>query len=1367
MQRTIAQITSLRVLSALFMMTVFSGNAQSISGPTSARVGQTALLSTPGFSSFVLPTGGTITTIGNDRIHTFTSADTFVTAQNLYGASLLVVGGGGGGGFNGGGGGGAGGYSYNPSFTLVGGTYPVTVGSGGLGSTSASATGLNGGPSSFGSVATMPGGGGGATRNLATPGGQGGSGGGGAGSGIATSTSCMYSVDLGTSGGASLTVFIDGVPYGSISAQSDPESGTAGTASMNFPVKSGQTITATPGGEGFWVFYNGPNESGQSLGLNLTTPINLCTAGGSDNAGNGTINSKGGKGTPFDAGCLAAGGGGGGAGGAGANATNDMAGVGGAGLQNNITGTSLWYAAGGGGGLAGYSGCGTSTAVSPGGAPGGSGIGGNGETTAGAANTGSGGGAEKNGGSGVVVVRYPLPQWWSSNPSIATAEALTGVVTGVSAGTTTINCNYAGNLFSVSFTVTAPAPALTITGTTSLCPGKTSDLNSGRPDYVAPTGGIITTIGNERIHTFTASGSFNSPQPIYGARILAIGGGGGGASDGAIATSSGGGGAGAYVYLADRDIPSGNQAVTVGVGGVGGVHNGTGSGSATTFISALAAGGGFGASEGSMYFAANGGSGGGSSVGTGAKVNGGLGTVGYGYQGGNSVYSNSCTRSGGGGGAGGPGQSGTVTGPGMGGLGLQNDISGTALWYAGGGGGYSDCGGGAAGGSGVGGNGGVSDGAPNTGSGGGGGKNGGSGVLVIRYTIPAWTSSNPAVATVDAVTGLVSAISAGTTTISYTSFEGDTVSVPVTVSPPYIVPTFTQRPPVCKDMPMAALPTTSLNGITGTWSPAINTSQTTTYTFTPTNGQCALPTTMTVPLSDTTTWNGTTWSNGTPDGIKNVTIAADLDIDYDLNACALTVTNNADVTVVTNSVLTVQNEVIVDPGAMLTIESDANLLQKSTATVNTNVGTIRLKRQAFMNRLDYVYWGSPVSGQNLQAFSPATLPNRFYTLNESTSAFVPVDPATNSFTPGKGIIIRAPNNYPDYPLPKQSFMGTFTGVPNNGNYSVTVYKSGPSFGYNLLANPYPSTLDAYPFIGNNNRGTIYFYVHQSLLGGGYNYVYYNLSGSIGSATGIESLGYIQPGQGFLYRPNAAVVNVTFRNSMRMAVAYEFYRTANPDRHRYWLNLNKGGSRMGQLLVGYFPEATDDFDGGYDGSLIPGGNSMSVDVGEETCGIVAKPLPFEENSTVPLHLHIEDAGSYSIAYDHADGLFDQGQQIYVKDTALGVTHNVSASPYEFLSEAGDFPDRLQIVYQQGPTLGTPEHPSTPWEVVVYPANGKLHVEGSAELKSVRIFDLRGRLLYEKNQIGATTAELDGFFPTGSMVLLKITGNEGETTKKVVF
>src|SRR5690606_26480010 len=64
-----------------------------------------------------------------------------------------------------------------------------------------------------------------------------------------------------------------------------------------------------------------------------------------------------------------------------------------------------------------------------------------------------------------------------------------------------------------------------------------------------------------------------------------------------------------------------------------------------------------------------------------------------------------------------------------------------------------------------------------------------------------------------------------------------------------ITPTFTQVDPVCEGATFT-LPATSLNGITGTWSPAINNSATPAYAFTPDEGQCAEPATMTVEVPD-------------------------------------------------------------------------------------------------------------------------------------------------------------------------------------------------------------------------------------------------------------------------------------------------------------------------------------------------------------------------------------------------------------------------------------------------------------------------------------------------------------------------------------
>ncbi|MDG1314071.1 MAG: L-type lectin-domain containing protein, partial [Flavobacteriaceae bacterium] len=67
----------------------------------------------------------------------------------------------------------------------------------------------------------------------------------------------------------------------------------------------------------------------------------------------------------------------------------------------------------------------------------------------------------------------------------------------------------------------------------------------------------------------------------------------------------------------------------------------------------------------------------------------------------------------------------------------------------------------------------------------------------------------------------------------------------VTVTP-LIIPAFTEIGTICFGDTLSDLPTTSINNITGTWSPAINNTVSTEYTFTSDDGQCALDTTMTI-----------------------------------------------------------------------------------------------------------------------------------------------------------------------------------------------------------------------------------------------------------------------------------------------------------------------------------------------------------------------------------------------------------------------------------------------------------------------------------------------------------------------------------------
>ncbi len=209
---------------------------------------------------YVAATGGTITTSGDFKIHTFTGPGTFTVtcAGNSKGSNTvdyLVLAGGGGGGHGRvpgspdglGGGGGAGGHRSNYPQPATGGlsitatSFPVTVGGGGSGGFQG--PGNSGSNSVFSSITSAGGGygGRGGTGPESHDGADGGSGGGGGGRGNAAGGSGNtppVSPSQGNDGGNSQA------PDGGSQAASGGGGGAGGAAS-NATVNNG-----TPGGNG-------------------------------------------------------------------------------------------------------------------------------------------------------------------------------------------------------------------------------------------------------------------------------------------------------------------------------------------------------------------------------------------------------------------------------------------------------------------------------------------------------------------------------------------------------------------------------------------------------------------------------------------------------------------------------------------------------------------------------------------------------------------------------------------------------------------------------------------------------------------------------------------------------------------------------------------------------------------------------------------------------------------------------------------------------------------------------------------------------------------------------------------------------------
>ena len=133
-------------------------------------------------------TGGTVTTVGGYRIHTFTTVGATAFTMTYPGTVEVMLVGGGGGGAGIGGGGGAGGFIYESQLQLTAGAYTVNVGGGGGGEPSHNSLAAPGSNSSIVGPAltnlTAIGGGRGlpyARNESPSPHGYGGSGGGGPG----------------------------------------------------------------------------------------------------------------------------------------------------------------------------------------------------------------------------------------------------------------------------------------------------------------------------------------------------------------------------------------------------------------------------------------------------------------------------------------------------------------------------------------------------------------------------------------------------------------------------------------------------------------------------------------------------------------------------------------------------------------------------------------------------------------------------------------------------------------------------------------------------------------------------------------------------------------------------------------------------------------------------------------------------------------------------------------------------------------------------------------------------------------------------------------------------------------------------------
>ena len=190
-------------------------------------------------------------------------------------------------------------------------------------------------------------------------------------------------------------------------------------------------------------------------------------------------------------------------------------------------------------------------------------------------------------------------------------------------------------------------------------------------------------------------------------------------------------------------------------------------------------------------------------------------------------------------------------------------------------------------------------------------------------------------------------------------------------------------------------------------------------------------------------WNGTSWSNTSG---PTQSLGACIHNNYNLTNSfttknlkiingSLTIKPNESVTVYGNITQSADNDIVLD--------NDANLIQINDNAVNSN-HKIHVKRSVSMRKMDYTYWGAPVSNQKLlndttlnDGFSVGTPNNRIYRYNEPNDYFAAT--TDSHFVPGKGYAIRGKDGFDENNLSSNVYL--FSGNANNGVYSTSVQKS--------------------------------------------------------------------------------------------------------------------------------------------------------------------------------------------------------------------------------------------------------------------------------------------------------------------------------------
>lgn len=514
---------------------------------------------------------------------------------------------------------------------------------------------------------------------------------------------------------------------------------------------------------------------------------------------------------------------------------------------------------------------------------------------------------------------------------------------------------------------------------------------------------------------------------------------------------------------------------------------------------------------------------------------------------------------------------------------------------------------------------------------------------------------------------------------------------------------------------------------------------------------------------ETTMWNGTSWSNGTPDA-KDVIITGA----YTTSATtpAFTAKN---ITIKNGGVLEITSGNTIS-GVNVTIEDGGNLIQKDGSTL-TYSGAFKALKNGTSELNKYAFWTSPVADQNLTNVYTGATPTSITVYNTANDTYINAASTISVF--GKAYSIKTP---------VANAALVFEGTPNNGTQTFALATSGN--GFNLIGNPYPSSLNLGAFYTANSArisSTFYFWDNKStnvtLQNGAtttnYGYATFNAAnganptwvpapnGNGGTAV-VPTGGVANIGQGFIVKTlNTSVdTSLTFNNEMRGATNGTFFNKNNSSTEgKFWLKLNSEYNTNNVFAVDYTNGASDSFDS-YDSKAIGIGSDGFYTLTGTQKLIIQGKESFDIDDVVPVGTKYFQNGNFTIALVQKEGLFNNGQAIYLHDKVTGTYTDLQNGAYTFTANAGESSNRFEIVYKLN-VLATSEAQKDSFEV--YRDGQDFVVRNNKNIEKVEIFDASGRKIQTINESSKLVRVQ---LASKGVYILKALSEGKEYTKKLI-